>query len=107
MGENIVQVGCDLGPRDAPGPPVVMIHGASSNLGTMRPVGDLLAKNHRVILIDRPGHGWSTRDDLENSTPANQATTASRDRLSNAPVAGVYAAPESSRAQQRHSCPRP
>jgi pimeloyl-ACP methyl ester carboxylesterase len=63
----------DLGPGDAPGPPVVMIHGASSNLGTMRPVGDLLAKNHRVILIDRPGHGWSTRDDLENSTPANQA----------------------------------
>jgi pimeloyl-ACP methyl ester carboxylesterase len=40
----------------------------------MRPVGDLLAKNHRVILIDRPGHGWSTRDDLANSTPAMQAT---------------------------------
>ena len=26
-----------------------------------------------MILIDRPGHGWSTRDDLENSTPAMQA----------------------------------
>jgi pimeloyl-ACP methyl ester carboxylesterase len=63
----------DLGPRDAAGPPVVMIHGASSNLESMRPLGDLLAKTHRVILIDRPGHGASTRDDLKNSTPAMQA----------------------------------
>ena len=64
----------DLGPRDASGPPVVMIHGASSNLESMRPLGDLIAKHHRVILIDRPGHGWSTRDELKNSTPAIQAT---------------------------------
>ena len=64
----------ELGPRDAAGPPVVMIHGASSNLATMRrPLGDMLAKNHRVILIDRPGHGWSTRARLEDSTPAIQA----------------------------------
>jgi pimeloyl-ACP methyl ester carboxylesterase len=63
----------DLGPRDAEGPPVVMIHGASSNLESMRPLGDLLAHQHRVILIDRPGHGWSTRDDLKNSTPTMQA----------------------------------
>jgi pimeloyl-ACP methyl ester carboxylesterase len=63
----------DLGPRDAAGPAVVMIHGASSNLESMRPLGDLIAKQHRVILIDRPGHGWSTRDDLKNSTPAMQA----------------------------------
>src|ERR1700694_587584 len=63
----------DLGPRDAPGPPIVMIHGASSNLETMRqPLGDMLVKNHRVILIDRPGHGWSTRADLADSTPAIQ-----------------------------------
>jgi pimeloyl-ACP methyl ester carboxylesterase len=63
----------DLGPRDAAGPAVVMIHGASSNLESMRSLGDLLAKQHRVILIDRPGHGWSMRDDLGNSTPAMQA----------------------------------
>lgn len=64
----------ELGPRDAPGPPIVLIHGASSNMGSMRvPVGDMLAKTHRVILIDRPGHGWSTRDDLSKSTPAMQA----------------------------------
>src|SRR5476651_1568423 len=63
----------DIGPRDAAGPPIVMIHGASSNLQTMRqPLGDMLAKNHRVILIDRPGHGWSTRVSEADSTPAIQ-----------------------------------
>jgi pimeloyl-ACP methyl ester carboxylesterase len=63
----------ELGPRDATSPPIVMLHGASSNLETMRqPLGDLLAKNHRVILIDRPGHGWSPRALLSDSTPAMQ-----------------------------------
>jgi pimeloyl-ACP methyl ester carboxylesterase len=63
----------DIGPRDAPGPPVVMIHGASSNLEVMRrPLGEMLARNRRVILIDRPGHGWSTRARLQDSTPAIQ-----------------------------------
>jgi pimeloyl-ACP methyl ester carboxylesterase len=63
----------EIGPRDAAGPPVVMIHGASSNLQTMRqPLGEMLAGNHRVILIDRPGHGWSTRARPEDSTPAIQ-----------------------------------
>jgi pimeloyl-ACP methyl ester carboxylesterase len=63
----------DIGPRDALGPPVVMIHGASSNLEVMRqPLGEMLASNHRVILIDRPGHGWSTRTRQEDSTPAIQ-----------------------------------
>src|ERR1700716_2855510 len=63
----------DIGPRDAAGPPIVMIHGASSNLEIMRqPLGDLLAAKHRVILIDRPGHGWSTRANLADSTPEIQ-----------------------------------
>jgi pimeloyl-ACP methyl ester carboxylesterase len=63
----------DIGPRDTAGPPVVMIHGASSNLEAMRqPLGDLLARTHRVILIDRPGHGWSTRAHARASTPAIQ-----------------------------------
>lgn len=64
----------DLGPRDLAEPPIVMIHGASSNLGAMRvPLGDALAEQHRVILIDRPGHGWSERDALADSSPADQA----------------------------------
>jgi pimeloyl-ACP methyl ester carboxylesterase len=63
----------DIGPRDAAGPPIVMIHGASSNLRAMRqPLGDRLAEHHRVILIDRPGHGWSTRARLDDSTPGIQ-----------------------------------
>jgi pimeloyl-ACP methyl ester carboxylesterase len=65
---HVVQIG------QGAGPPVVLVHGASSNLGSLRrPLGELLAKDHRVILIDRPGHGWSTRDDLQNSSPAMQA----------------------------------
>ncbi len=61
----------DIGPRD--GQPVVLIHGASSNLEVMRrPLGDRLAARYRVILIDRPGHGWSTRADEGDSTPAIQ-----------------------------------
>jgi pimeloyl-ACP methyl ester carboxylesterase len=63
----------ELGPRDAAGPPIVMLHGASSNLEAMRqPLGERLAATHRVILIDRPGHGWSTRACEEDSTPAIQ-----------------------------------
>jgi pimeloyl-ACP methyl ester carboxylesterase len=63
----------ELGQRDSDGPPVVMIHGASSNLEAMRlPLGDLLARNHRVFLIDRPGHGWSVREREEDSTPEVQ-----------------------------------
>ena len=62
----------ELGPRDAVGPPVVMLHGASSNLRAMQPLGDRIAKARRVILIDRPGHGWSTRARVADSTPAIQ-----------------------------------
>ncbi|MGX0965894.1 pimeloyl-ACP methyl ester carboxylesterase [Bradyrhizobium japonicum] len=63
----------DIGPRGS-GVPIVMLHGASSNLEAMRrPLGDLLAKDHRVVLIDRPGHGWSTRMRRQDSTPQIQA----------------------------------
>jgi pimeloyl-ACP methyl ester carboxylesterase len=64
----------DLGPCNAGTPPIVMIHGASSNCEVMRrPLGDLLARRHRVILIDRPGHGWSSRVRTGQSSPAAQA----------------------------------
>jgi pimeloyl-ACP methyl ester carboxylesterase len=63
----------ELGPRDAPGPPIVLLHGASSNLRAMQhPLGDRLASTRRVILIDRPGHGWSARDRVGDSTPEIQ-----------------------------------
>lgn len=64
----------ELGPREAAGPPILLLHGASSNLEAMRqPLGDMLARNRRVILIDRPGHGFSTREREIDSTPAIQA----------------------------------
>ncbi|MEZ5822372.1 MAG: alpha/beta hydrolase [Xanthobacteraceae bacterium] len=71
----------ELGPRDAT--PVVMLHGASSNLEVMRPLADRLSQAHRVILVDRPGHGWSTRAKFSDSTPGPQARMISQalDRL--------------------------
>src|SRR5712672_2349433 len=63
----------DIATRHAACPPIVMLHVASANLEVMRqPIGERLAKNHRVSLIDRPGHGWSTRARLEDSTPEVQ-----------------------------------
>jgi pimeloyl-ACP methyl ester carboxylesterase len=65
----------DIGPKDASQPPLLLLHGASSNLEAMRhPLGELLAaQGHRVLLVDRPGHGWSRRARLSDSTPAIQA----------------------------------
>jgi pimeloyl-ACP methyl ester carboxylesterase len=63
----------DLGPRDTGLPPIVLVHGASSNLEVMRPLAERLASRHRVILIDRPGHGGSTREHVADSTPQVQA----------------------------------
>jgi pimeloyl-ACP methyl ester carboxylesterase len=63
--------------RNTPGaePAVVLIHGASGNLEDMRlALGEKLAASHRVILIDRPGHGWSSRPDNDDyASPARQA----------------------------------
>ncbi len=63
----------ELGPANAP--PVVLLHGASTNLGDMRlALGDRLATKYRVILIDRPGHGWSDRPNgRADASPANQS----------------------------------
>lgn len=64
----------DLGPRDRDEPAIVLIHGASANLESVRqPLADVLAQRHRVIMVDRPGHGWSWRASLRDSTPAIQA----------------------------------
>jgi pimeloyl-ACP methyl ester carboxylesterase len=56
-------------------PPIVMVHGASGNLNDLRlALGDRLARNRRVILVDRPGHGWSDRPGGgADASPARQA----------------------------------
>ncbi len=52
----------DLGPRDSAKPAVVLIHGASGNLRDMKiALGDALSQDRRVIIVDRPGRGYSTR----------------------------------------------
>jgi pimeloyl-ACP methyl ester carboxylesterase len=54
-------------------PPVVLLHGASGNLEDMRlALVDHLKQRHRIILLDRPGHGWSERE-ADDASPARQA----------------------------------
>ncbi len=68
----------ELGARDGAAPErpaVVLLHGASGNLEDMRlALGDRLSGQYRVVLVDRPGHGWSERADRpEEASPARQA----------------------------------
>jgi pimeloyl-ACP methyl ester carboxylesterase len=68
--QHLVEVG-----TNAPGQnvPLVLIHGAGCNLEDMRlALGERLA-GRRLILIDRPGHGWSERRGAEGSSPEYQA----------------------------------
>jgi pimeloyl-ACP methyl ester carboxylesterase len=70
---HIVDLGAGEGLADRPA--VVLIHGASGNLEDMRlALGNRLSGRYRVILIDRPGHGWSERGDgASQASPARQA----------------------------------
>jgi pimeloyl-ACP methyl ester carboxylesterase len=68
----------DIGPRDrgdGDGLPLVLLHGASANLEDMRVAfGDRLPRARRVIMIDRPGHGWSDRPGGHaDASPGRQA----------------------------------
>src|SRR5579871_611988 len=55
--------------------PVVLLHGASGNLEDQRlTLGNALAARRRVILIDRPGHGFSDRPGGKaDASPGRQA----------------------------------
>ncbi len=69
----------ELGQERSSAPPVVLLHGASSNLEAMRqPLGEALSARHRVILIDRPGHGFSTRGGACGASAAAQAAMIDR-----------------------------
>jgi pimeloyl-ACP methyl ester carboxylesterase len=78
----------DLDRRPQPAgdaPPLLLIHGASGNLEDMRlALGEQLSARYRVILVDRPGHGWSDRSvEPDAASPAHQAAMLSEmlDRL--------------------------
>src|ERR1044072_1841138 len=64
------------------GVPIVLLHGASGNLHDMRlGLGERLASRHRVILIDRPGHGWSERPGgYEDASPLREAALIAQTR---------------------------
>ncbi|VAW11152.1 Putative esterase [hydrothermal vent metagenome] len=53
----------------------VLLHGSGANLEDLRvSLGDRLARDARVLLIDRPGHGWSDVLDVKGGeTPEGQA----------------------------------
>ena len=63
----------ELGASSAGKPPVVLLHGAGCNLEDMRALGERLAATHRVILVDRPGQGWSEGNGRATCSPAAQA----------------------------------
>lgn len=64
-----------MGPARPQGVPIVLVHGASGNLGDMvESLMPRLAERHQVIAFDRPGHGWSERPKQAGITnPAVQA----------------------------------
>jgi len=55
--------------------PMVFIHGASGNLRDLEaPISEALKGRGRMIFIDRPGHGYSTRgDEMDIHLPWGQA----------------------------------
>ncbi|MBY0612703.1 MAG: alpha/beta hydrolase [Beijerinckiaceae bacterium] len=62
LGERVHYV--DVGPRDAPPErTIVLIHGASANIrDILTPLKEPLSTRYRLIALDRPGHGWSSRN---------------------------------------------
>ena len=68
--QHVVDFGA---PAAAPEPAIVLVHGAACNVEDMRPLGERLAKRHRVVLVDRPGLGWSERGGPDGNSPAYQA----------------------------------
>jgi pimeloyl-ACP methyl ester carboxylesterase len=68
--QHVVEIEASEAGQDIP---LVLIHGAGCNLEDMRlALGECLA-GRRLILIDRPGHGWSERRGADGSSPAYQA----------------------------------
>jgi pimeloyl-ACP methyl ester carboxylesterase len=62
-----------LGERDKP--VIVLLHGSSANLEDMRlALAPSLSAQYHVVLVDRPGHGWSDRPDgVADASPLRQA----------------------------------
>ncbi len=64
----------DLPAHDSDAPVIVFIHGASGNLRDPLTAfrGELIGR-YRLIFVDRPGHGYSSRGSRDVSAPVAQA----------------------------------
>ena len=61
------------------GPPLLLIHGLSGQTGHYtHSLLDLLKNDYRVVILDRPGSGYSTRPSHASAAIADQADTISR-----------------------------
>ncbi|MEU8265149.1 alpha/beta fold hydrolase [Micromonospora sp. NPDC048999] len=58
------------------GPPVVLLHGIGRTLDDFAAQHELLARDHRVISVDLPGHGGSAPLDPPHALPALAAAVA-------------------------------
>ena len=63
-----------MGPRDGSVPDLVLIHGASGNTRDMTfDLAPRLARDYRVIVLDRPGLGYTARINRSGATITEQA----------------------------------
>ena len=53
------------------GPPIVMIHGLGGQLRNFHRLVERLSQNHRVVLVDRPGSGYSRKGRLPELSSIN------------------------------------
>lgn len=58
---------------DSSAPAIVFVHGASGNARDPALAFTDAFPRHRLIFLDRPGHGWSSRHGSEDAAPAAQA----------------------------------
>ena len=64
----------DSGPGPAGSRPLVLIHGASTSLLDFHAsIAPALSRRHRVVAVDRPGHGYSERPEGAWPDPSAQA----------------------------------
>jgi pimeloyl-ACP methyl ester carboxylesterase len=63
----------DVGRDSSNAPPIVLIHGNPGSVEDFDRLIPALATSHRVIAVDRPGHGYSERPDMRAATPLAQA----------------------------------
>lgn len=63
------------------GPPLLLVHGAMASAFYWAPILPALARNHRVLAFDLPGHGLADPFDYTGVDPLDHASTLLRDIL--------------------------